>query len=579
MTTKALTVFFDKLAPLLLFLFSLAFLAAHLSNRPIFTRGEGREAMAVKSMYVEGNYILPLLDGETIPSKPPLFHWLASLTASVLGELNEFALRFPSALAGAGLLTLTFIFAAKYLSRNCAFLAVLILVSSFEYSRSATHARVDMCFAFSISLALFFLFRSIRASGNGGWMYLIVSALATALAVLAKGPSAIGIVILVYFVFLLLSRGIQGSSSPLSWQKCVSALIVTIGIAGTWYVLAYQQSGGEFLLKQIWQENITRILNVSGETALRGHVKPFYFSFLHLLLGFLPWSFLLPFLAVSLWRGGDGYRKRDQQFELFLISWFLVIVLAVTLSQSKRVVYLLPAYPALAILLSNALLPTYATQTTGERRSIRFAAVFLMASSVVLLLASLFGFTLLSEGGVARYLQYFQSTPKVETFILGAHVLLKQIWLSLLLLVCVAIAIGIGALAFWRLRPVYGSCLLASAILLLVFSYAASIYPAVADYRNSKELIAVADKALKEKDTPIEIFRANLYAERYYSDRPLPFVLTAGELIGRGGGLVLVERKNLELLQQTVGEVEILYRGKNIPVKSRSDLFLVRYHK
>src|SRR5262245_12365157 len=74
----------------LLFFFKLA-------NVPFYERGEPREGLVVVEMYSSGNFILPLVNGEYIPFKPPLFHWFALIAAKLFGGIDEFSLRLPSA--------------------------------------------------------------------------------------------------------------------------------------------------------------------------------------------------------------------------------------------------------------------------------------------------------------------------------------------------------------------------------------------------------------------------------------------------------------------------------------------------
>lgn len=569
----------DKLAPLLVFAFFLAFFSASLGNRPVFTRGEGREAMAVKNMYEQGNYILPLIDGEKIPSKPPLFHWLATLTSSLEGQLNEFTLRFPSALSAALLLSALYIFGSHYLPQSFSLLAVLILASSFEFARSATHARVDMCFASGISIALLSLFHAIQLTGKQRWSFSILSSFAASAAVLAKGPSALGILALVYASFKLVTLRNKREQIRGEYFQVLCVLMLAGSIAGLWYFLAYLGNGGEFLLRQIWEENVTRFFNISGETDLRGHVKPFYFGVLNLLLGFLPWSLLAPPLLVWLWQRAGVSGEEERDLESFSICWLLVVLIAVSFSQSKRVVYLLPAYPAVALLLSMLLHRKYFRRDTAERNALRISALLMWVLTIGVTLVVLIGASMLLAEAGEEYAHFFGGTPERTDFIYGVLEFVRTHRLLLILLSGVAVILAISSRELWRIHTLRATYLLGVGMLLGIFGYGASLYPGVSEYRDSRELVRVAEAVLSEKEMPIEIFRANLYAERFYSSRPLPFVLTAGELVGRGGGLVILERKNLELLQETVGEVEILYEGKQSPVKPSAGLLLVRYRK
>src|SRR5437667_321528 len=69
-----------------------------LGDLPFYTKGEPREGTIVWEIYTSGEWILPLRNGQIIPSKPPLFHWLGTLVSLSWGEVNELTIRLPSAL-------------------------------------------------------------------------------------------------------------------------------------------------------------------------------------------------------------------------------------------------------------------------------------------------------------------------------------------------------------------------------------------------------------------------------------------------------------------------------------------------
>jgi len=72
----------------------------NLGRVPFYDRGESREGLVVWEMFTSGNWTLPIVNDAYIPFKPPLFHWTALLVAKILGGVDEFTLRFPSAFFG-----------------------------------------------------------------------------------------------------------------------------------------------------------------------------------------------------------------------------------------------------------------------------------------------------------------------------------------------------------------------------------------------------------------------------------------------------------------------------------------------
>ncbi|MGH7804723.1 MAG: ArnT family glycosyltransferase, partial [Candidatus Binatia bacterium] len=107
-----------------------------LGNDPFYSWREAREALVVQAELVSGEWILPLRNGVEIPTKPPLYYWLAGLVALARDGVDPFAMRLPSALlALAGIV-------AVFLRGGLA--AGLVLATSLEWLRAGTSARVDM---------------------------------------------------------------------------------------------------------------------------------------------------------------------------------------------------------------------------------------------------------------------------------------------------------------------------------------------------------------------------------------------------------------------------------------------------
>src|SRR5258705_11649976 len=104
-----------------------------LGDLPFYTRGEPREGLVVWEMNSSGNWILPVVNGEYIPFKPPLFHWLALLAGSIFGGIDEFTLRLPSALLAAAGVLMIYRTGARLLGKKAGVVAGSVLLTSGEW--------------------------------------------------------------------------------------------------------------------------------------------------------------------------------------------------------------------------------------------------------------------------------------------------------------------------------------------------------------------------------------------------------------------------------------------------------------
>jgi 4-amino-4-deoxy-L-arabinose transferase-like glycosyltransferase len=165
-------------------------------------------------------------------------------------------------------------------------------------------------------------------------------------------------------------------------------VLAVAAIAGSWYALAISRGGVAFVQKQLWVENVGRFFAASRSGA--GHVHPFYYMIGGFFTGFAPWSFFVIPLALHLY----GNRRRLEKLGyLYPLVWFAVVFAFYSVSQSKRTVYLLPVYPAAALLL-GAWWRGVATNPRSASpillRTLSFVAMGLAAAlvgAIVLLLA------------------------------------------------------------------------------------------------------------------------------------------------------------------------------------------------
>ena len=311
----------------------------YLGALPFYDRGEPREALAVQDIVQRGEWLFPLKTPTTIPSKPPLFHWSAALISKVTGKLDERTIRFPSTLyAILGVITIYWL-GRRLFGAKVGLLAGAILSTTLLYSNQALEARVDMtlCFFTTLSLVLFYsLYRGFAA--RPVWYYLFYAVVG--MGALAKGPLGILFPALVAGSFLAIKR-----RWDLVFKFCLHpGVLLTVAIVVGWYGIAMARGGEDFVDRQLLKENLERFFGGSG------HSNPVYYYIPYLFSQGLPWSLFLPFVLWdhfknrSVARGDDG---------LFLTIWLGVMFVFLSLSVGKRPVYLLPLYPALALLTAN----------------------------------------------------------------------------------------------------------------------------------------------------------------------------------------------------------------------------------
>ena len=343
-----------------------------------YSKGEPREAVVAYTMVEHGNWILPINNGGDIPYKPPFFHWCIALFSLLQGHVSEFTSRLPSALALVAMSVGGFVFFAKHKNANMALLATLLSLTAFEVHRAGINCRVDMVNTAFMVGALFLMYRWWeRGKHNMPWLAILCMSGAT----LTKGPVGMLLPCAVMGVFMLTQRESLWSAV---WRLGLTALLSLV-LPLCWYYAAYLQGGDEFL-RLVKEENIDRLL---GKMAYESHENPFWYNFLTLITGWLPYTLLFVFsLFVLPWKrfSKSGFMqsvRRAEPMQVFVWLAFGLILFFYCIPKSKRSVYLLPCYPFMAWLMAQ-----YVVWLVANRLSAVKAYAWLMSVlGVVLSLA------------------------------------------------------------------------------------------------------------------------------------------------------------------------------------------------
>jgi len=306
--------------------FSISILGT-LGLRPLYKADESRYAEIPREMVASGDWVTPRLNGLKYFEKPPLQYWATAAFFSAFGE-HDWAARLWSALAAIGGVLLVFVSGRRLFSSEAGVLGALVLAGCPLYVLLAQINTLDMALSFFLAAAIF-------AFALGRY-YLFWAA--CALAVLSKGligivlpAGAIGLYILAKWDWSLLRR-----------MKIFSGSVIFLLIAAPWFILVSMRNG-EFAHFFFIQEHFQRFT-----TKMHGRYQPMWFFIPILLAGLAPW--LLPFFASmrNLFRKQQGFDPG-----LFLALWCIVVFVFFSISDSKLPSYILPMFPALALLIGR----------------------------------------------------------------------------------------------------------------------------------------------------------------------------------------------------------------------------------
>ncbi|GEM_PF-504844 len=330
---------------LAIFVASLAFLSLLGVTAPFSKELGVCEAGAVKDV-LHGQILLPHYHDQVIVQAPPLYWWLAAVSVRLIG-FNELALRLPSLLAAAATCEALYVWGYTTLGSRFGLTIVALMLTCHIFLDAARQPRMDALLTFFVTASTLGLETTAR-SVRPGPILTTATGLALGMGVLAKGPPGI-------ILPLLAIVGALGWDNELRKLFKTAPLAeigtgLTIGVA--WYVAASLHGGSAFYQWQIVDGLIKRFFGGASGAPPPPCPNPPWYYLLVTAKGFFPWTLFLP--SVALIMLGEKHIKTPKPTTL-AASWFLTTVGFFSLSKGKCFVYILPAFPALAILLAYAI--------------------------------------------------------------------------------------------------------------------------------------------------------------------------------------------------------------------------------
>jgi 4-amino-4-deoxy-L-arabinose transferase-like glycosyltransferase len=349
---------------------------------PLIDRDEPRFAEASREMIERRDYIAPYFNDQLRLDKPPITYWAQVVSYHIFGE-NDFAARFPSAIAAALTALSIFLWGRRMGGEKLGWWAAIIFTLSLQTFVHAKAAVADMWLVLFVTIAHwagYELFQrpTLNAKGptqnQGGavsrppwpiWKSpFLVFYLSLALGFLAKGPIA-WTPLLTVGVVIMYTR---------NWQvarrfKFVGGILLMLFIVALWGIPALIQTHGEFFSIGIGRHVVGRSLTTMeghGASSLGMYVLLLPFYFVTVFVSFFPWSIKLPWLIRKLWRrektgfihlrqgyGGQATASCDGVLvDTYLLAGIAVVFVIFTLVSTKLPHYTLPAFPLLTLLLA-----------------------------------------------------------------------------------------------------------------------------------------------------------------------------------------------------------------------------------
>lgn len=307
----------------------------------LWDRDEPRFSRATVEMVRSGDYLVPTFNGSLRPDKPVLIYWLMSIPVKLFGpgELTCRAVA-PFAAAVAALLT-------AWIGRRLAGPLVGVLAAAFMIatpllavsgSAATTDALLLACITAAVAVFIHAWQSRMRVAHVAGLT------LALAAALLTKGPVGLAVPLLAMAAIMATTRATAGTTVRACLPGLLAAVALSIAFFLAWGLPANAATSGEFLRRGLGHHVVSRAV-----TPLESHGGQWYVFLLYyipvILVAFFPWTlYLVPAL------GGTSAAPPGQPGRRIALAWALPVIVLMSLVATKLPHYILPVWPALALL-------------------------------------------------------------------------------------------------------------------------------------------------------------------------------------------------------------------------------------
>jgi len=388
---------------LIVTLLSALFFGFRLGSYPLFIPDEARYSEIPREMLSSHDFLTPTLDGIKYLEKPPMFYWMQTIGLSVIGT-NEWGARFMNWLLGIIGCVLVYTAGYKWFSPRTGAIAAGVLATSVLYFGLIHIVTIDLALTLFITTGLLTFFAAQQSPPSlQRRLFCYAGFLSAALAVLTKGLVGILLPGLIVFTWMTIRLDFSGLRH-LYWPTGVLLFCL---VAIPWHYLE-QQVNPEFFNYYIIEHHFKRYA-----TDYAQRYQPWWFFIVVFVLGTLPWTIFFPKFL-----NREALKKfwpllRQSSLESFLFCWLFIPVVFFSLSQSKLVPYILPSFPAFALLLGNWL-----AQFAPESKTWRVAR-YAAAIAAGALLITTWIFPLVNSKSVKQFAPIIQPSLKQGALVMS----------------------------------------------------------------------------------------------------------------------------------------------------------------
>ncbi|HLW67535.1 MAG TPA: glycosyltransferase family 39 protein [Gemmataceae bacterium] len=489
---------------LLLLVSAAALTLPNLGRHSLWDVDEGMNAETAREMLESGDYVVLRFNYIYRDSKPALLFWLQAGAYHLFG-VNEFAARLPCAMAAILNVLLIYELGRAMFSPAAGLLAGFVQITALLAGITSQLAIPDALLQLFTTLTFLcfwkaYTCRLMQNLPSRRWY--VALGISCGLAILAKGPIGLALPGLILIAFLLWQR-----EAHLFWTRRTLLVLLACWLtAAPWFILETIQTHGWFAKGFFITNNVHRFFR-----PMEDHRGPWYYHLVAILFGFAPWSV---FFGPMFWQSRPSFlpkqailpKWQSESAVRLLWCWIAAYFMFFSVAATKLPNYLLPLYPALA-LMTGQFLESWRQRQAGRRAAIVFCTGILVCASLAIAatmrFSSSFGMHLADDG------------------------LIKQwAWVALVPACGAIVAI---VFVLWQ-RRTEAVVTLAATALAFVGAVIAVIVPGLESWRAPRQLVARAGALRRQEEVRLASYHYTRPSLAFYSQREVHQLDTEDEV-------------------------------------------------
>ncbi len=510
---------------------------------------ETRYVAMARDMFHSKDFMTLYLNGHYFFEKPPLYFWQECLSFAIFGKVNEWTARFPVALLGFTFSMVVYFVSKYFVNRRFGVFTSLILATSLEFIMLSKYAILDIVLTFYIGLSLVSYFSVYFCKEKHQKYFWWAFYIFAGLAVMAKGIPGFIVPFGTVFFTSIMAKKFKNIFKPIN---IIPGVILFLLIVLPWHIYMLNKYDPLFFDEYIIKHHIERFFNTAHNAI--GRKQPFYYYFVVVLWGFIPWIFSM--IAVFIdkiinWNKLHyidkierfNFDELDNTHKIISLCWITIIwiMLFFSASSTKLVTYILPIYFPLAI-ITGLMWQDYVDLKKHEKP--------------INISVKIFGWVCVVAGILAMF------TPLYLPAQLNYDIAEIR-WFSLICL----LVLGVGSLLFVKYRKYLGVFILYVLFMAVVSAFATEEFFEV-DYRFGQQDLVEFAKYAKSYDYTISANGMDRkYSLLFYNDELVDYESEDKNIkdikhdLAKANNIVIVKNKVLPELYKNL-EFEVIKTGR-----------------